>query len=143
MRPPTYARSGAGALNMTPMIDVVFQLIVFFTATSTIAKTEYSHNVDLPIAEKGADRDPASDKKKITANVLATGDVLVAGRRVNARRFEQVLAAELDQHAAEHLEVEFRADSKARYAAVEPLLLACARRGVWQVSFAVKRPDQK
>jgi biopolymer transport protein ExbD len=130
-------------VNMTPMIDVVFQLIVFFTATSTIAKTEFSQNLELPVAEKGKDREETTQKKKITANVTASGEVFLGGRRTNAKEFQEILVAELAQHAAEQLEVQFRADREAPYAAIEPMLLACARQGVWQVSFAVKRPEQR
>ncbi len=143
MRTPSVTQSGTMPVNMTPMIDVVFQLIVFFTATSTIAKNEFTQNLELPVAEKGKDRDETSQKKKITANVLATGEIFVAARLVNAHSFQELLQAELQQHEPAQLEVLFRADREAPYGIVEPLLLACARKGVWQVSFAVKRPDQK
>ena len=143
MRVPSYVSSGGMAINMTPMIDVVFQLIVFFTATSTIAKSEFSQNLELPVAEKGKDREESTRKKKITANVVATGEVYVGGRMTSAAEFQEILQAELAQHPADQLEVQFRADRAAPYSAVEPLLLACARKGVWQVSFAVKRPEQK
>ena len=142
MRVPTQTGSGGMSINMTPMIDVVFQLIVFFTATSTIAKGEFGQRVELPAAEKGKDRDESTQKKKITANVLSSGEVSVGGRTTNAAEFQEILQAELAQHSANQLEVQFRADRAAPYCAVEPLLLACARKGVWQVSFAVKRPDQ-
>ena len=143
MRVPSHVSSGGMAINMTPMIDVVFQLIVFFTATSTIAKTEFNQSLELPVAEKGKDREETTQKKKITANVVASGEVYLGGRRTNPREFQDILQAELAQHPADQLEVQFRADREAPYAAVEPLLLACARKGVWQVSFAVKRPEQK
>jgi biopolymer transport protein ExbD len=143
MRLPIASRSATAPVNMTPMIDVVFQLIVFFTATSTMVKTEFNLTVDLPAAEKGKNQDEASAKKKITANVLSGGDVLVGGRRVGAAEFQEILAAELAQRPADQLEVQFRGDRAAPYGSVEPLLLVCARKGVWQVSFAVKRANQK
>jgi biopolymer transport protein ExbD len=130
------------SINMTPMIDVVFQLIVFFTATSTIAKSEFSQSVELPVAHKGKDRDEATLKKKVTANVVATGEVFVSGRAVNAAEFQDILRAELAEHPAEQLEVQFRADRAAPYGAVQPLLLTCARMGVWQASFVVKPPER-
>ena len=130
-------------INMTPMIDVVFQLIVFFTATSTIAKTEFSQDVELPVAETGKDRDAATQTKKITANVTADGSVTIAGRTVDAARFQEILVSELAQYSADQIEVLFRADALAPYRSVQPLLLVCARSGVWQVGFAVKRPDQR
>ena len=138
MRVPSVGHSSGMSINMTPMIDVVFQLIVFFTATSTIAKNEFSQTVELPVAEKGKDRDESSLKRKITANVVASGEVFVSGRPVGAAEFQDVLRAELAQYPAAQLEVQFRADRAAPYGAVQPLLLVCARTGVWQVSFVVK-----
>ena len=143
MRPPRTNASGGMPINMTPMIDVVFQLIVFFTATSTIAKSEFGQAVELPLAVKGKDREESTQKKKLTANVVASGEVFVSGRITDAVEFERILRAELAEHSADQLEVQFRADREAPYGAVQPLLLACARTGVWQVSFAVKRPDRK
>jgi biopolymer transport protein ExbD len=130
------------SISLTPMIDVVFQLIVFFTATSTIAKNEFTQTVELPLAERGVDREDSS-KKKITVNVVAGGEVYVGGQVTDTADFENLLRAELAEYQADQIEVQFRADRAAPYGAVEPLLLACARAGVWQVSFAVKPPDQQ
>jgi biopolymer transport protein ExbD len=141
MRLPDTSQNGGMPINMTPMIDVVFQLIVFFTATSTIAKNEIGPSVELPVAEKGIDRDQASQKKRITANVVADGVVSIAGRSVDAAAFRQILEAELSERPAGQIEIELRGDRAAPYRSVEPLLVECARCGVWQVSFSVKRPE--
>ena len=142
MRPPSMTQSGGMQINMTPMIDVVFQLIVFFTATSSMAKSEFGHKVELPVAEKGKEREESAQKKKIAVNVVADCKVYVAGRRTSPAKFESLLRAELKEHSADRLEVQFRADRSAPYGTVEPLLLKCARAGVWQVSFVVKPAER-
>jgi len=126
------------SVNMTPMIDVVFQLIVFFTATSTMVKTEYTAAVELPEAREGVQRQ-ARDRKKVTANILADGTVIVAGQQVTLGQFRRMLEADMAAYGPERLEVLLRADRSARYGSVEPLLLLCARAGVWQVGFSVRR----
>src|SRR5437773_5737045 len=108
MRLPNTRQYGM-PINMTPMIDVVFQLIVFFTATSTIAKTEFNQDVHLPVAETGKDRGPVTQTKKITANVTADGAVMIAGRAVDTAAFQEILASELAQYSADQIEVLFRA----------------------------------
>jgi biopolymer transport protein ExbD len=138
MRRPNIQRPGGMPINMTPMIDVVFQLIVFFTATSTIARNEFNQSVELPVARKGQDRDEASQKAKVTANVVESGEVYIAARLTSPAQFEEILRAERAARPADEIEVQFRADRAAPYRAVEPLLLACARAGIWRVSFAVK-----
>jgi biopolymer transport protein ExbD len=39
------------------------------------------------------------------------------------------------------LQVRIRSDRSAPYQFVEPIMLACARAGIWDVSFAVYRPE--
>lgn len=134
------AVAGSASVNMTPMIDVVFQLIVFFTATSTIAKSEFAQKLELPVAEQGKDQDEASRKKRISANIVSSGELFVSGRAVSAAEFREILGVERGLHGAAEIEVQFRADREAHYSVVEPYLLACARSGIWQVSFAVQPP---
>jgi biopolymer transport protein ExbD len=141
MRLPNIRQYGM-SINMTPMIDVVFQLIVFFTATSTIAKSEFSQDVNLPAAETGKERDQTDQKRKIVVNVSREGVVSVAGRSIDSPSFRELLTAELAQYQPGQIEVQFRADRIAPFGSVQPLLLDCARSGIWQVGFAVKR-EQK
>ena len=136
--PSTIGRSEVG-INLTPMIDVVFQLIVFFTATSTIAKTEFSQDVNLPAAESGKEHDQAVQKRTIVVNVSRDGGVAIMGRSVESTSFQEILSTELAQYAPGQIEVQFRADRTASFGSVQPLLLVCARSGIWQVGFAVKR----
>ena len=42
-------------LNMTPMIDVVFQLLSFFMFTLKIAQVEGNFNIKMPAATAAAD----------------------------------------------------------------------------------------
>lgn len=48
-----------GAIDMTPMIDIVFQLLAFFMITSTFMKTS-AINVDLP-SSKTSDVQPVRE----------------------------------------------------------------------------------
>ena len=48
MRVPSNLRSGSLGFNMTPMIDVVFLLIIFFLVSSHLAKQEVQ--MPLPLA---------------------------------------------------------------------------------------------
>ncbi|MCA9180756.1 MAG: biopolymer transporter ExbD, partial [Planctomycetales bacterium] len=40
MRTPKLLAAGSASINMTPMIDVVFLLIIFFLVSSHLAKQE-------------------------------------------------------------------------------------------------------
>ena len=69
MRVPRSSRNSEIGINMTPMIDVVFQLLIFFLVSSHIAKHEAQMALPLPIADSGTD-DQESTRPRVTINVL-------------------------------------------------------------------------
>ncbi len=139
MRVPSYVRSGEVGFNMTPMIDVVFQLIIFFLVSSHLAKQEVHLELPLPTAESG--KAPAEDTApRVTINVLADGRLLMAGKPVAIRDVQHRLR-EQRIASGDALEVRIRSDRAAPYHLVEPILLAAARAGVWNVTFSVYREE--
>ena len=49
--------------------------------------------------------------------------------------------AEKVQELGKDLEVRIRSDRTVPYARVEPVMLSCAKAGIWNVTFAVYRPE--
>jgi biopolymer transport protein ExbD len=147
VRIPTSYRRGAFGFNMTPMIDVVFQLIIFFLVSSQLVKQEAQMPLSLPLADSG----PAAvddERPRVIVNVLADGRILLAGSLVTPQALERRLANQYAEFQREHpgrndLEVRIRSDREVPYQAIEPILLACARAGIWNVAFAVYRSDGK
>lgn len=139
MRIPSRVASGEVGFNMTPMIDVVFQLIIFFLLSSHLAKQETHLALPLPTAASGRET-PDDDKPRITVNVLADGTLLLANRSVTGDDLVGILRERLATHGGE-LEVRIRSDRSVAYAHVEPIMLACARAGIWNVSYAVLRRE--
>lgn len=140
MRPPTSsARAGLG-INMTPMIDVVFQLIIFFLVASHLARQETQVAVDLPTAASGHQEDEQPELRRVVVNVLpgigTDGRVQVGGRLLTHTELDAMIQYE-SRSGDRGLEVRIRSDRRMPYRAVEPILLSCARAGVWNVTFAV------
>ncbi|MFO0934624.1 MAG: biopolymer transporter ExbD [Planctomycetota bacterium] len=85
-----------GKLNMTPMIDIVFNLVTFFMLTLDLSRKELAA-LDLPRANKGVeDKDPGanatleiakgkskeearSDNTRFVINLLANGNIMLKG----------------------------------------------------------------
>ncbi len=139
MRVPTHRFTTAPRMNMTPMIDVVFQLIIFFLVSSHLAKQEVQLKLPLPTARTGQDL-VEQQVPRLTVNVLADGTLTLAGRRVSAQDLALRLRDRLSD-VGPGLQVRIRSDRSAPYQFVEPIMLACARAGIWDVSFAVYRPE--
>lgn len=123
---------------MTPMIDVVFQLIIFFLVSSHLVKQETQVQLPLPVAKSG-DKDVDSTSR-LTVNVLADGGLLLAGRQLNEQELTARLAEKV-QELGKDVEVRIRSSRQVPYAKVEPVMLSCAKAGVWNVTFAVYRPE--
>lgn len=139
MKVPDHVQHGELGFNMTPMIDVVFLLIIFFLVSSHLAKQEVQMDLPLPRADSG-EAPQVRQTRRLTLNVLESGELLLAGRRIErAQLQERLTTARADQ---EGIEVRIRSDRSVPYRNIEPLMLACARAGIWNVTFGVLRRDQ-
>jgi biopolymer transport protein ExbD len=76
----------------------------------------------------------------VTINVLEDGTLLLSGRHTPATELKQRLSDRL-REAGPSLQVRIRGDRYVPYRFVEPILLACAQAGIWDVSFSVFRPE--
>jgi len=121
--------------NMTPLIDVVFLLIIFFLVSSHLARQETQLELSLPAAASGHEAD-AAPAPRVTINVRADGQLLLGSDRVDVSEIHRRLDVEREQTSSD-LEVRIRTDREIPYRHVEPLLLACAEAKIWNVSFAV------
>ena len=139
MRVPNNLKSGEVGFNMTPMIDVVFLLIIFFLVSSHLAKQEVHMDLPLPDAATGEQR-TSEEAPRLTINVSQDGQLIVAGRTV-AQAELRTRFEEKRRDAGPDVEVVIRGDRDVPYGQVEPIMLDCVRAGIWNVTFAVYRPQ--
>ena len=139
MRVPRLAQTGEVSFNMTPMIDVVFLLIIFFLVSSHLARQEAQMPLELPVADSGSEPVP-SERPRLTINVTAEGSLLLAGRTVTSAELVRRLAEQRGQEG-DDLELRIRSDRTVAYQHVEPILLSAVRAGVWNVTFSVYRTE--
>ena len=130
MRVPHRRRERGLRFNITPLIDIVFNLVIFFLVATHFVSTEAKEPVDLPEASQTDERPPAPRRLVIT--VLPEGELIVKGRRVSIDAVDAMIAED-SVAGAEDYEVQIRGDRTARFESVEPLLLTCARHGVTRV----------
>ena len=139
MRAPTNQSRGSVGFNMTPMIDIVFLLIIFFLVSSHLAQQEVQTELDLPTAGTGQ-RTVRDDIRRIVINVLPEaekgGQLTVGGRKLDQESLRALIEFESQQTGGK-VEIRIRCDRNVPYRVVEPIMVACARAGVWKVTFAV------
>ena len=77
-------------VNMTPMIDIVFTLLIFFMVATTYLDMERQIDVQLPPATTGADTEKPPDE--LVINVLQDGSVHLGEKLVDDAALQSALA---------------------------------------------------
>jgi len=132
-------RSFGTEINIAPLIDVVFLLIIFFMTVSQITKMEVEP-VTLPEAAKGeAPKELATGR--VIVNVLEDGRIVVAGQPCTPQALRGLLAQEVKQRGSEEVVVLVRGDREAPWRQAAAVLQACGANGIGQVRVAVIEPQ--
>jgi biopolymer transport protein ExbD len=115
-------------LQMTPMIDIVFQLLIFFLFTFKIAAQEGDFNVKMPLAAPAAGRADESLLPPLKLRLLAdeNGRLRADGIQLNDRVFpdfdglhayiRSLIGDDAGPGSVGDLEVEIDCDYQLRYA---------------------------
>ena len=139
MRIPNHQDSGLGGTNMTPMIDVVFLLIIFFLVSSHLARQESRLPVELPVADS---HDPLS-VAPVTVTVTVDRDhrTLFKGRSVSIAELGSIFADAVSKEGA-MASLRIRTDGSVPYRIVEPILKAAATTSLLDIKLAVKESSR-
>ncbi len=113
-------------INMTPLIDMVFLLLIFFLVATTIAQEERDAKVNLP---KAATEKPISaPPQQVIINVLQDGTLTVAGREVTWQELADMLAETARVHP--NRMVLIRADEKSYHMYYAAVVRICHEVGI-------------
>jgi len=119
-------------LNLTPMLDVVFNLLLFFLAATTFAKEEVELDLRLPQAASG--QKATVETREIVVNLLADGRISVDGRPVTLEALRQKLEAAQKRDNKQAVLV--RGDRAAQFGLGIQVLDACRLAKIGKVDFA-------
>lgn len=78
-------------IDLTPMLDVVFIMLIFFIVTASFVK-EQTVNVNVPENADAPPPPPSDDNKTILVVVDAQNEVFIDGRRVDIRSVRSLIA---------------------------------------------------
>jgi biopolymer transport protein ExbD len=124
-------------LDLTPLIDMVFLLLVFFLAATTFAKEEVEMDLDLPEATSGVAQ---ADDHLLIVNVLRDGTLRVDGRPVGLEGLRQRLLAAAARNKDQAVLI--RGDTMVQFGVVAQAFDACLAAKLRRVSVAAE-PEAK
>lgn len=119
-------------LNLTPMIDVVFLLIIFFMVGTQFTQPERQYDVKLPTVANAPPLTSLPDE--ITINVRQNGEIVVRNQVLTPEELEAELTR-AKQNFAEQAVV-IRGDAGGKYQHVMTVLAICNKVDIASVSLA-------
>lgn len=131
MRVPSTSQRRAMRMDLTPLIDTVFNLVIFFLVASHFSN-ETDVAVELPKASSSEDDDEDPLRLVIT---ITEDETLRVKNRVLERHELLELAQEEFERSGPEMVVQIRSDRRVPYRAIEPILVACSRLGITRFGF--------
>lgn len=139
MKRRSHAKPAASRINVTPMIDVVMVLIVFYLIVGRLASDQRA-DLSLPESRTGLEEDLDG---AIVVDVRRPDEsdpaprYSLAGAPISAAALEDLLRSELQADPGRAIRI--RADRSLTYAAVQPAIEAARRAGAHTVRLATER----
>ena len=131
-RPRTIAE-----MNMTPMIDIVFLLIIFFMTVTQVSKVN-KERVDLPDQEGSMDQvdDP------VTINIRKSGEIVVSGRVITVPVLVSLVADEVTRRGGDprRIKIVVRGDAEGQAKTLNEITRALGKIEVQNIFMAVENP---
>ena len=135
MRLSKTKRDHALGIDMTPMIDIVFLLIIFFMTVSQITRV-VDQPMSLPTVDYGAAK-PISTT--VTINIDKNGNLIVSGKKFTLDRTIKTLQNKLakSDNDPSRIKIEIRCDRRCPSRFVNKLISRLSEIGFTQIRAAV------
>ena len=125
-------------MQLAPLVDVLFLLVIFFAVTQHYARHETLMDVSVPAAETGQDK-PARNVGEIIVNIKPDGEIIVNGQTLTEAellvKLKNIVSVYKDQA------VILRGDVAVKYENVMKVLDTCQKAGIWNIAFATVKPE--
>ena len=121
-------------LDMTPMIDVVFQLIIFFVVTAAMQDKAMETNVRMAMAPNGP-VETVKDPRTVLVDVVEDGTIQVMKTRISEGQLLTILN-NARKTSGQSTPVVIRGDLLTKHEAIKRVMDICGKAGLWKIRFA-------
>jgi len=125
--------------DMTPMIDCVFQLLIFFMVTTVFLEVQ-GFIIDLPSTAQQQEEEQ-QQKKDVNIQVSASGEYTVAGTPVSATGLASAIKGAMDE--ANNKSIIIQGDPEATHKSVIYVMDMAQGVGVEQMAFAIEQEESQ
>ena len=113
-------------IELTPIIDMVFLLLIFFLVATTFHQTEREMQIALP--EAASSQALTVALREIVVNVDAEGEIILNGRNVSAEELGATITRAVESNPEQKVTV--RGDRNTVYASIVRVLDVCRTSGI-------------
>jgi len=132
--------SAANNLSLTPLIDVVFLLLIFFLVTSKFEDEERRLDIVLPAASSAT---PMTRKpREIVIDVDSSGKVYLRGQEMGLEELERLLTAAVVDNPTSQSAI-IRADGTTAFQPVVSVMDICNRTGIVDYSVTTREAPKE
>lgn len=122
-------------IDMSPLIDVVFILLIFFIVTTVFAEPEPGVDIDKP-AKMASSKD--LDRQSIMIAVMQNGQVFYNNRNIGVNGVRSVIQS-LQTSSGEKLPLIIVGDRSAQHGVIMQVVGAATEADVKSISFSTKK----
>ena len=128
-----------GEVDLTPLIDCVFLLLIFFMVTTVFIDVQ-GLVIDLPSAAENQEEEQQQQKKDVNILVSATGEYTVSGSPVSVAGLAGAIKGAMEE--ANNKNVIIQGDPQARHSDVVRVMDAATGVGAEQMAFAIEEAEE-
>ena len=127
------------AIQMTPLIDMVFLTLIFFMSAFVFYELENELDISVPPAEESHEIQRAPGE--IIINIREDGTVVVNQRELGFDELKTLLMRVAAMYKGQPVII--RGDQDTRHKHVIKVLDICAASNIWNISFATMKEEAK
>ena len=138
---------GTLEVDLTPMIDMVFQLIIFFMVLINFTQADQDQRIVLPKSELAKPPDKPQENL-VTVNLAKDGQVFMAGQAYTTDTFQSQLKVERENvvrqgESPKNVTIVIRAHKLAKTGDVQKVILECQKPEIGFEKFTLRAEEQQ
>lgn len=121
-------------IDMTPMIDVVFQLIIFFITAVDMESKAVDAKIQMAMSPHGPVEE-TKDPRTVTIDVAPNGAISIMQTPINQEQLYGILVKAVNE-SGQSTPIVIRGDASTPHEYIKAVMDTCGRAKLWKLRFA-------